>query len=322
MTKLAVIGVGRWGRNHIRTVHELGCLAAVCSDRLEEASEVGATYDVPALLVDDVLSRDDIEGVIISTPAETHGKIIAKCIDAKKHVLVEKPMVLDFVEAQQLIKRAEEVDVHLMVGHLLSYHPAVDVVKSFVESGQLGKTQFIQCMRLANGVIRPVENVFWDLAVHDIAVLHCLYRLPIKVKHVRCFNHNKSNRCDHGQISLLLGDDINVEISVSWAYPYKRHECIIHGSNGVVAFDDAKPLNEKLSWMPHKKNSFTPFDALLRKVLPVSSELPLARECQHFIETIRTGKEAKTSARNELPVLKCLWDIQRKVDVALSHTGS
>ncbi|HJN37282.1 MAG TPA: Gfo/Idh/MocA family oxidoreductase [Gammaproteobacteria bacterium] len=318
MVKIAVIGVGRWGQNHIRTVHQLGHLAVICSEHLEDSSRLAKEYDVLALSVEDMLAEDDIDGVIISTPAQTHAVIIEQCLMANKHVLTEKPMVLNYADATRLIQLAKIKNLHLMVGHLLCYHPAFDKVKDFINSDEFGESRLVQCTRLANGVIRSFENVFWDLAVHDISVLNGLYHQPLVVESVSFSEHDHSGRCDHGVIVLQVGSNIKAEIVVSWAHPYKRHECILYGSKGVLVFDDAKLIDDKISWIPHNQDSLIPFDFKAKQLISLDESLPLTRECQHFIDIIISGEESKTSARRELPVLKCLNDIQEKVNASMT----
>ena len=72
----------------------------------------------------DVLKRDDIQGVVIATPAETHFYLAREALLAGKHVYVEKPLVLNESEGRELIDIAKKRRRVLMVGHLLQYHPA------------------------------------------------------------------------------------------------------------------------------------------------------------------------------------------------------
>ena len=95
--KIAVLGAGYWGINHVRNYNELGALAAVCDTSRGSLDEIAARY--PGVRaepdLDRVLADESIDGVVIATPAETHYTLARRAIDAGKHVLVEKPLALD-----------------------------------------------------------------------------------------------------------------------------------------------------------------------------------------------------------------------------------
>jgi len=127
MTSVAVIGAGYWGKNLVRNFHNLGSLKLVCDKNESLLADFKSHYtDIETCLaLTDVLTREDIEGVVISTPAETHFNLARESLLAGKNVLVEKPLVLHDKEAEELISLAAEKDRILMVGHLLQYHPVL-----------------------------------------------------------------------------------------------------------------------------------------------------------------------------------------------------
>lgn len=89
MTKVAVIGCGHWGKNLVRNFHELGALAAISDTDWPRATVLARECDVPALSFD-ILVNPTVDGVVLATPAETHGSLALRCIDAGKDVFVEK----------------------------------------------------------------------------------------------------------------------------------------------------------------------------------------------------------------------------------------
>jgi len=110
------------------------------------------------------MSRGDIQGVIIATPAETHYNLAREALLADKHVYVEKPLVLVEQEAEELIALAQQKGRILMVGHLLQHHPAFVRLKSLAKSGDLGRINYIYSHRLNLGRIRREENILWSFA--------------------------------------------------------------------------------------------------------------------------------------------------------------
>jgi UDP-2-acetamido-3-amino-2,3-dideoxy-glucuronate N-acetyltransferase len=121
--------------------------------------------------LNDVLARDDIAGVVIATPAETHYTLAREALLAGKHVYVEKPLVLDEQEGEELIALAHERKRVLMVGHLLQYHPVFVRLKELASKGELGRINYIYSHRLNLGKIRREENILWSFAPHDISMI-------------------------------------------------------------------------------------------------------------------------------------------------------
>ena len=104
-------------------------------------------------------------------------------MNAKKHLLIEKPMTLSVEEAKELVVLSEKNKVNAMVGHVLLFHPAVKKIKEMIENGEIGDLQYIYSNRLNLGKVRTEENVFWSLAPHDIAIFQYLTdSIPKKIK--------------------------------------------------------------------------------------------------------------------------------------------
>ena len=173
---VAVIGAGYWGKNLVRNFAQLGALAAVVDNDAGRRQAMAEAYPQARVYedLDQVLADDSIPAVAISTPAETHSALVARCLNRGKHVFVEKPLCLEVSEGQELVRRAEEKGLVLMVGHLLHYHPAVLRLRSMVEDGQLGKLQYIYSNRLNLGKFRNEENILWSFAPHDVSVILAL----------------------------------------------------------------------------------------------------------------------------------------------------
>src|SRR5262245_40749563 len=125
--KIGCIGAGYWGKNLVRNFNDLGVLLCVCELDSETRNDLEPQY--PAVIftdaVNQVFDNPEVTGVAIATPAETHGALVRRALNADKDVFVEKPLCLSVAEAQDLIDLASERQRILMVGHLLWYHPAV-----------------------------------------------------------------------------------------------------------------------------------------------------------------------------------------------------
>ena len=139
-SNIALVGSGYWGKNLCRNFHALGALSFVV-DATENGQTTARSIAPDAQItnsLDDVLSDDQIQGVALATPAETHAELAIQAMQAGKDVFVEKPMALTLEDAEKMKKVAEETGCILMVGHLLEFHPAVLKLREMIASEELG----------------------------------------------------------------------------------------------------------------------------------------------------------------------------------------
>ena len=142
--RVCVIGAGKWGKNHVKTLQSLGALAAVVDSRESVRGDLAAQFPGIRVYSD---HRDAVEdgydGFVVATPAETHASIAEFLLARKRHVLVEKPLALSSADARRLVKLAAENGVNLMVGHVLLFHPAVRKIKELIDNGKLGRLEYL-----------------------------------------------------------------------------------------------------------------------------------------------------------------------------------
>src|SRR5262249_55945424 len=153
--KIACIGGGYWGKNLIRNLYDLDVLSLICEVDADTREQLKATYKNVNFTdrVDEALCDSNIAGVVIATPAVTHGDIVRQALLGDKDVFVEKPLCLSVEEGKKLVALASQKRRVLMVGHLLWYHPAVLKLKQLVEEGELGRVEYIYSNRLNLGKI-------------------------------------------------------------------------------------------------------------------------------------------------------------------------
>ena len=307
MIKIGITGCGYWGPKHIRNFHELeeADLRAVCDLDNDRLQHVKTQYPYVETFVsfEDFL-QDDMDGVVIATPVNTHYQLARQALLQDKHVLIEKPVSTSSDEVLELIKLAEKRNLVMMVGHTYEYHPAVDFLKQLVQSGELGEVYSIDAARLNLGLYRPDANVLWDLAPHDICiVLSLLEKEPIAVS-ARGTYHVDPNLCDVAYIELLFANGTMCNIHVSWLHPRKIREITIVGSKKMAVYDDISEAekvhiyDKGLAITASKNNGFTAWPPNYRYgdvVIPfISNAEPLKLECSDFIRSIAEGKKPKS----------------------------
>lgn len=316
---VAVIGAGYWGKNLVRNFDQLGALAAVVDSDAGRRQAMAEAYPRASIYedLDQVLADQAIPAVAISTPAETHSALVARCLNRGKHVFVEKPLCLEVSEGSELVRRAEEKGLVLMVGHLLHYHPAVMRLKSMVEDGQLGKLQYIYSNRLNLGKFRNEENILWSFAPHDVSVILALTgEMPEQVTSFGG-NYLQSRVQDVTMSTLSFPSGVKAHIFVNWLHPFKEQKLVVVGTEGMAVFDDVAPT-DKLQVYPHRihwKHHLPVPEKVEARVIPLEKAEPLKNECAHFLECVTAGLNPRTDGREGLAVLSVLDACQQSLEM-------
>ena len=250
--QIALVGCGYWGKNLCRNFQVLGALSKVVD--ATENGQATARSIAPNSIIsdnfDDILGDDQIQGVALATPAETHAELAMQAMRAGKDVFVEKPMALTISDAEAIQKVALETDRILMVGHLLEYHPAVLKLRELIDSGELGKINYIYSNRLNFGKVRTEENALWSFAPHDVAViLRLLGQSPIEVS-ASGGAYLTKGIADVTVSNLLFSDNSRAHVFVSWLHPYKEQRLVVVGDQKMAIFNDVNQFGEKLHIYP------------------------------------------------------------------------
>lgn len=316
---VAVLGSGYWGKNLVRVLGQLGALKVVCDRNGDVAEKFGQTMPGvdTCVSVSEVFSREDVDAVVVATPAETHATLVRQSLLAGKHVFVEKPMALRVEEAAELVTLAESQDLTLMVGHLLQYHPVYIRLKNMALGGELGKINYIYSNRLNLGKIRREENILWSFAPHDISmILGLVGEDPVTVS-AKGGTFLSSGVPDVTVSMFEFPNKVKAHIFVSWLHPFKEQKLVVVGDRQMAVFDDTLPWKEKLQIYPHeiKWLGQMPVPTKGNPILvDVAEDEPLRLECQHFLECVRTRKIPTTDGHEGLRVLRVLNAAQKSLD--------
>jgi UDP-2-acetamido-3-amino-2,3-dideoxy-glucuronate N-acetyltransferase len=317
--QVAVIGSGYWGRNLVRNFHQMGALKLICDKNESLLADFSRTYFQveTCLALNDILTRNDIQGVAIATPAETHFALAREVLLAGKHLFVEKPLVLYESEAEELIAMAQERDLILMVGHLLQYHPAFLRLKDLASKGELGRINYIYSHRLNLGKIRREENILWSFAPHDISMILALAGEQPESVLSTGGNYLHQRIADVTTTHLEFPSGLRAHIFVSWLHPFKDQKLVVVGDRKMAVFDDTRSWPEKLLLFPHEikweRNIPIADKAEPQRVIVDEAE-PLQLECQHFLQCMSAGQPPLTDGKEGLRVLKVLNASQRSLD--------
>lgn len=319
MFNIAVVGCGYWGPNLIRNFNSLsGCEVKIACDLDEKRlNHMKSLY--PGIKTtkefDQVLDDKDLDAVAIATPVKCHFEMAIKCLHAGKHIFVEKPMASSVTECEELISTAENKNLIIIVGHTFIYSPPVQKIKEIMDHGSLGEIQYISARRLNLGLFQTDINVTWDLAPHDISIiLYILGDAPISINcqgkaHVNPYIEDVTS------MTLNFANGAFAIIQSSWLDPNKIREMTFVGSKRMLVYNDIDPaetikIYDKRVETPPHYDTFAEFHYSYHYGDMYSPYLkqyePLKRECQHFLNCIKTGKKPESSGYEGLQVVQIL----------------
>ena len=321
---LALVGYGYWGPNYARVFNELpeSRVAAICEVSPERRQRAQARNPQAAISSDvrEVLRRDDVDAVVISTPASTHFELARAALESGRHVLVEKPLALTVEHCEQLCELAERTGRVLMVAHTFLYNAGIRKMKECMQSPEFGRVYYLHATRTNLGPIRQDVNAVWDLAPHDVSIFN--YLLDQKPQWASAVGSRVlgNSREDVGFITLGYAGGVIGNIHVSWADPNKVREVVAVGSGRRVVFDDLNDVEririfEKgVSVGESSADSFGGFKLLVRDGDIISPKIepsePLKNQCEEFLASIATGVKPLSDSRFGAAVVDTLLAVE------------
>lgn len=301
--KICVIGGGRWGENHIRTLHEMGKLGAVVDMNAARLEELKEKFGMATYTDLDAAIAHGYDGYDVVTSAETHYEIGKKLLSLGLPCIIEKPMTMKIEESKELVEIAEKTGANFMVAHILLFHPAINKIKELIDTGAVGDVFYMYSTRIKFGVVRTEENVFESFAPHDLATLNYFAGCPAESMTLHRGYFLQKDICDYVLAFLEYPNNMKAHIQVSWLHPFKEQRVVVVGSKGMIWFDDAGDKQVRLSRktvdFSNVKNAgdLPQMIDAEAEVIPVDySQMPLERELQYFVAHLDTPPEYSTGA--------------------------
>ncbi len=322
---VALIGLGYWGKNLLRNIvnSKLSNDVYICDEDIQRCIEAEATYRLKTSFSSaaSVFSSEEINCVVISTPTTSHFELAKRALEAKKHVLVEKPMTTSSTQVSELISLAEKNDLILMVDHIYLYNPAVAKLKEYLsDRSKMGKVNYIDATRINLGIYQQDVNVLWDLACHDISIINFL--LDEKPLNVRAIGrvHPHLGIEDLAYLFLNYPSGVLVQINASWASPVKIRNMIIGAEHQMIIYDDIEPTNKltiydyaQANTADEGKTKLTDY-RLGNVVIPkFEQKEALQNVIEEFFDCILTHREPFANGTNALDVVRILEKAQESL---------
>lgn len=277
MLKVALLGCGRWGTNHLKVLANLRDKGLLNHITVVDTSK--QVRDAATLADDTKSSMDGVDAdfVVVATPSDLHSEQSQKLISNGYHVLVEKPLGCCESEAAQVIASAREHGRILGVGLLLRFHPAVALANQMINNGELGRLQSLRFVRRTERSAPENGNVIESLGVHAIDLM-CHLMSESEPSAV-----NTEGDEIEARVALEFPHGIEALIDVAWNASKERRSVTIVGSNGILRFD--LDIHDKAVVIS---------DGVETEVDCATNISPLEAELLHMISNIDNFNSGKT----------------------------
>ena len=294
MKKIAIIGLGKWGKNLLREFSNVSCVTK-CHTRGNQKNISWLRRNYPKVVhttsIRDILTDKNIDAVAISTPINSHFKIAKNALESGKHVFVEKPMASNIIEAKQLIKIAKSKNLNLFVGHVFLYNEIFKKIK------KIDKQESITYAHFAWKKFGTFdEDIFKNLLSHDISLILALFGSPNRIR----LTNNVGFITTSDRISLELNFTRNrkCEVSIDRISPHKEKSVTFLTKKNLFVWND-----DELLRFDKRSQSF--------KKIYQSKNTPLHLECKKFIANISSKKVSYDSSFLALNVTRILSKLSK-----------
>lgn len=282
MLKVGVIGAGVWGINHIKVYDELDCELIGIADVDISKKEIAKKFNIEFFQdYKELLNKVDAVSVVV--PTDLHYKVVRECLEQGKHVLIEKPITLDYKQAIELIKLAKRKNLILNIGYLYRFNAAVKKLKEEIK--KIGEIQYIVGRYIhSNKPPRKDCGVVFNFGIHLIDILtFLLEKKPVSV-YCKKGNFLSKEREDYAFIILDYGS-FSANLEMSWLHPEKKRDFWVIGSKAKIyadIFEQTVNLYTIEIYPDHVERK----DEI---ELEIIKNEPLREEIKHFCDCIENG---------------------------------
>jgi predicted dehydrogenase len=263
--------------------------------------------------LDEALADPTVDAVSIATPPATHHALVKRALEARKHVLVEKPLATCVSQAEELVELAASRGLTLMPGHTFLYSPAVNKVRELIDSGELGEIYFVTSSRMNLGLYQPY-GVVNDLAPHDLSILLYWIDRPITMVSATGSTVFQTGVPETAFLTLSFENGPTANVQLSWLAPHKVRQMIVVGSKRMVVYDDVaadgavRVYDRGFDFTEPK--DFGEYQLTYRSGDMVAPRLepaePLGLELADFARAVETGTRPRSDAPLGLEIVKIL----------------
>ncbi len=320
MIRIGLIGAGRVARVHARSIGKIkeATLSSVYDIETDRARKLASDFGGRAFENPGDFWQSSFEAVVISVPTFLHREMALAAIQSGRHVLCEKPIASSLEEAGEMIDGAHKAGIRFLVGHVLRFHPAYEMIRDLLREGGLGKVRQLRASRVSGGagnswkrwlLEKPEGLGVFDLNIHDLDFIHSILGKPSRVRAAGiCVPQRPFHHVD-ALLEFPSGAKANVEGSflVPPSHPF-QYELRIIGEKGCLSYrfrganyQDEQARQEVLFYTGERAESFA-----------ISPRDPYELEMRYFLSCaiggekveIGTGEDARGALEIALAVRK------------------
>lgn len=285
MLSIGIIGMGHRGTQHARTVVQNSTTRlVVVADIAPGGSAIAAQLGVECYSdYRDLLSRKDVDAVIVAVPTSLHYPVAAEALRVGKHVLLEKPICNTFEEAAQLIQLSKDRQLVLAVGHIERFNPAFVAAREQIS--EVGAVLAVQASRTGPDPVRVLDSIIMDLGVHEFDLIANL--LDAEVKHVSatasCHTHTAE---DFADIRVELSSGVRGAVHLHWFGATPNRTTVVTGERATLSIDY---LQQSLTLSARRG------EAVEQHVWSYRSD-PLRAQLEDFVSAVTKGCDPRVTA--------------------------
>src|SRR5579883_517647 len=300
--RIAVVGAGAFGRNHLRVIHqsERATLAGVLDTNSTRAGEAAAAYSCAAFRsLEDLAAHAD--AAVVATPTVTHSEIGCRLMELGLDVLVEKPIAHDPAAARALLETAARRGKILEVGHLERFNPAVIAL-----SAAITNPLFFEIHRLSEFSPRSLDvDVVLDLMIHDIDIVLSLTREP--PEEIRAAGISiLTPKVDIANVRLQFPGGCVANLTASRVSTERVRKLRLFQPHEYISLDYSRKDVVRFRVGPNLAIQFAP--------LAVSRDEPLRLELERFFESMITRQPRGVTGEQGVRALETAFAILDKIE--------
>ena len=332
MLRIAVLGAGRIAKIHAANVaaHPNATLVLVADpwragvDALSTQLGCEAAYDCAA-----VLSREDIDAVVIGTPTDTHIDLLLAAVAQGKAVLCEKPIDLDIAKARSAAQTVERLGGKVMLGFNRRFDPDMLRLRQALDAGQIGAVRQVIITSRDPGLaprdyLEHSGGILRDMTIHDFdTARHLLGEEPVEVSAFasRLVDPTLEQIDDYDSVMVLLrtasGKQCHINCCRQAVYGYDQR-VEVSGASGVLLTDNHRPSTVR-HWSAEHTEALEPLQHFFLERYADAYR----NELTQFIDALNEGRELPTSMRDGLYALHladcALESVKTGRSVRVSH---
>jgi predicted dehydrogenase len=311
--RVAVVGAGVMGRHHANIYAALPHLDLVAVVDPDPATRLFAerTYACRSYAtVAELLAGDRPDAVSIAAPTSLHYALTKELLEADIHVLVEKPLATEVLQAEELVELSRARGLILQVGHITRFYQTVRLLSDSVRSPYL-----IEARRLTPHARIQDVGVVLDLMIHDIDIILRLVPFPIQSMSVAGHRLAGSAFEDVAAAQILFVNGCVARLLASRAaYSAERNLTVVE-NNQTIKLDFSRDPHTDISiYRPGPGNGEGESVQVERR--SVNEHNPLRKELEHFLARIHQAAEPIGTAEDDLRSLAVATDLLAHMETA------